>query len=90
LGADIIREHKGIFQFEEFSKKYTFDGSSKTKNDPKASGNYGHFFALERRYAMKGDDYILRGANYLVSIDPALEVRQKLYFGSRLAKHMLI
>ncbi len=78
MGADVIKEHKGIFQFEDFPKNFTLDGSLKTKNDPRASGHYARFFSTERRFAKKGSDYILRGSNYLVSIDPTLEVRQKL------------
>lgn len=83
IGADVIREKKGIFRFEDFPSRFTFDGSLKAKDDPRASRPYGRFFTLDRRFSMKGDDYILRGANYLVSIDPTLEVRQKLEILSR-------
>lgn len=78
IGAQIVKEGRGIFGIPEFTKLFTFDGSIKTKNDPKQSAHYGPFFSLEGRFAKKGDDYILRGTNYLVSIDPTLEVGQKI------------
>jgi predicted NAD-dependent protein-ADP-ribosyltransferase YbiA (DUF1768 family)/hypoxanthine phosphoribosyltransferase len=80
LGAEMVQEGKGIFGVENFASKFTFDGSIQTKHDPKNAGPYGQFFGngRQRRYAQKGDTYLLRGANYLVSIDPALDLNDKM------------
>lgn len=78
IGAEAIQQKQGIFALEDFTKHFTFDGSLKSKRDPIQSAHYGEFFSREGRLSKKGNDYIFRGANYLVSIDPTLEVRQKL------------
>lgn len=78
LGSEIVEEKNGIFQFEDFPSHFTFDGALRTKQNPKHAGKYGQFFIIEGRYSQKGNDYLLRGVHYLVSIDPTLEVRQKL------------
>ncbi len=78
IGSDIVTNKQGIFRFDDFARRFTIDGSLKMKKRPGEVEPYNRFFSIAGRFSKRGDDYVLRGVHYLVSIDPTLEVRQKL------------
>ena len=74
--SDYVQLEQGVFAYD-YKRLFSLDGSLKIKHDP-SLGKFAEFYKKEGRYARKGDDFILRGSRYIVSIDPILVVSQKL------------
>ena len=74
--SDYVQLEQGIFAYD-YRRLFTLDGSLKTKKDPSV-GKFAEFYKQAGRFAQKGDDFLLRGSNFIVSVDPTLVVSQKL------------
>src|SRR3989344_451438 len=71
---------ESILSFPDFEKRFDFDGSIKVNDDPTKTEDtsVADFFSVYGRFENRNGGYDLRGARYVVSLDPNLEVRQKL------------
>lgn len=77
MESEVAKRREGIFQFKNFEKFFSIDGSIISKEEPDDLF-YINFFKKYGRLATKGDTYYLRGERYLAAINPNLEAKQRL------------